>query len=67
MKTGDVMAPRVITIEATAPILQAAELMLQNRLSGLPVVGSGGELVGVVTEGDFRRRGETGACAQPEG
>jgi len=60
MKTGDVMTPRVITIEANATILQAAELMLQNRISGLPVVGPKGELVGVVTEGDFLRRGETG-------
>jgi len=34
--------------------------MLQNRISGLPVVGSKGELVGMVTEGDFLRRGEIG-------
>jgi CBS domain-containing protein len=60
MKTGDVMTPRVITIEADAPILLAADVMLQNRISGLPVVSPKGELVGVVTEGDFVRRGETG-------
>ena len=34
--------------------------MLQNRISGLPVVGPKGELVGMVTEGDFLRRGEIG-------
>ena len=34
--------------------------MLQNRISGLPVVNSTGALVGVVTEGDFLRRAETG-------
>jgi CBS-domain-containing membrane protein len=34
--------------------------MLQNRISGLPVVGRKGELVGMVTEGDFLRRGEIG-------
>jgi CBS domain-containing protein len=34
----------------------AARLMLQNRISGLPVVDAGGNLVGVVTEGDFLRR-----------
>ena len=34
--------------------------MLQNRISGLPVVDDDGELVGIVTEGDFLRRGELG-------
>ena len=34
--------------------------MLQNRISGLPVVDTEGNLVGMVTEGDFLRRGEIG-------
>jgi CBS domain-containing protein len=34
--------------------------MLQNRISGLPVVDAAGKLVGVVTEGDLLRRGEIG-------
>jgi predicted transcriptional regulator len=34
--------------------------MLQHQISGLPVVDKEGELVGVVTEGDFLRRGELG-------
>jgi CBS-domain-containing membrane protein len=33
---------------------------LQKKISGLPVVDSYGNLVGVVTEGDFLRRAETG-------
>jgi len=41
-------------------VLQAARLMLQNRISGLPVVDQRGQLAGVVTEGDFLRRAETG-------
>jgi CBS domain-containing protein len=60
MKASDVMTPRVISIETDAPIMQAVRLMLQNRISGLPVVGRKGELVGMVTEGDFLRRGEIG-------
>jgi CBS domain-containing protein len=60
MKTSDVMTPRVISIEADAPTMRAVRLMLQNRISGLPVVGPKGELVGMVTEGDFLRRGEIG-------
>jgi CBS domain-containing protein len=35
------------------------QLMLHNRISGLPVVDAGGALVGIVTEGDFLRRTET--------
>jgi CBS domain-containing protein len=40
--------------------MAAVRLMLQNRISGLPVVGPKGDLVGIVTEGDFLRRGELG-------
>jgi CBS domain-containing protein len=60
MKARDVMTTRVISIESDAPIMRAVRLMLQNRISGLPVVGRKGELVGMVTEGDFLRRGEIG-------
>ncbi len=60
MLARNVMTPRVISIEADAPIMQAVRLMLQNRISGLPVVGHKGKLVGMVTEGDFLRRGEIG-------
>jgi CBS domain-containing protein len=60
MKASDVMTKRVISIEADAPIMEAVRLMLQNRISGLPVVGRKGELVGMVTEGDFLRRSEIG-------
>jgi CBS domain-containing protein len=60
MRARDVMTPRVISIGPDAPIIQAVRLMLQNRISGLPVVGPKGELVGMVTEGDFMRRGEIG-------
>jgi CBS domain-containing protein len=60
MKAADVMTRQVITVEADAPITKAVRLMLQNRISGLPVVDSMGKLVGIVTEGDFLRRTETG-------
>lgn len=40
--------------------MQAARLMLRNHISGLPVVDAAGNLVGIVTEGDFLRRAETG-------
>lgn len=60
MKAKDVMTRRVISIAPEANVLQAAQLMLQNRISGLPVVDANGAVVGMVTEGDFLRRTELG-------
>lgn len=60
MKAADAMRPDVITIAPDASVLEAARVMLQNRISGLPVVDGAGRLVGIVTEGDFLRRAEIG-------
>jgi CBS domain-containing protein len=60
MQVADIMTHNVISVQPEATILQAAELMLQHRISGLPVVDSDGHVVGIVTEGDFLRRAETG-------
>jgi CBS domain-containing protein len=60
MKAKDVMTQHVITVAPDASILQALQLMLQQKISGLPVVDASGNLVGIVTEGDFLRRSETG-------
>ena len=59
MKAKDVMTKGVVSIDPGATVLQAVRLMLQNRISGLPVVDASGNLVGIVTEGDFLRRAET--------
>ena len=59
MKASDVMTRRVLTVEPNASVLKAIGLMLQNRISGLPVIDTNGVLVGLVTEGDFLRRTET--------
>jgi CBS domain-containing protein len=60
MKAKDVMTRRVISVAPDASILEALRLMLANQISGLPVVDKSGRLVGIVTEGDFLRRSETG-------
>ncbi len=60
MKAKDVMSVQIISVSPEATVLEAARLMLQNRISGLPVVNSAGKLVGIVSEGDFLRRRETG-------
>lgn len=60
MQVRDVMTRNVISVKTDESILSAARLMLQNRISGLPVLDASGALVGIVTEGDFLRRGELG-------
>jgi CBS domain-containing protein len=59
MKAEDVMIRNVISIDPDATVLQAARIMLQHRISGLPVIRKDGRLVGVISEGDFLRRRET--------
>ena len=59
MKAKDVMTSPVVSVEQDNTVLQAVRIMLQRRVSGLPVVDKEGQLIGIVTEGDFLRRAET--------
>lgn len=58
MNASDVMTRNVVSIAPDATVLQAARMMLEHHISGLPVVDNG-KLVGIVSEGDFLRRQET--------
>jgi CBS domain-containing protein len=60
MRAHQIMTRRVITVKADTPILEAANLMLHQHVSGLPVVDEAGKLIGIVSEGDFIRRSEIG-------
>jgi CBS domain-containing protein len=64
MRAKDLMTKRVITVAPDDAILRAIRLMLQNKISGLPVVDGTG-LVGIVTEGDFLRRSEIETVDRP--
>ncbi|MDP2296502.1 MAG: CBS domain-containing protein [Pseudolabrys sp.] len=59
MNASDVMTRNVISIDPDSTVLQAARLMLQHRISGLPVIDKDGNLLGILSEGDFLRRRET--------
>lgn len=54
------MTKPVTTIEPDATIVEAANVMLRQHISGLPVVDAAGTLVGIVSQGDFLRRSEIG-------
>ena len=53
IKVKDIMCRKVITVGPEQTIVMAAHLMLRHRISGLPVLDSGGRLVGIITEGDI--------------
>ncbi|MGO7211798.1 CBS domain-containing protein [Rhizobium ruizarguesonis] len=53
-----IMTSAPITVTASSSVAEAAKLMLDNKISGLPVVDASGALVGIVSEGDFLRRSE---------
>ena len=60
MRAHQIMTRPVFTVLPDATILEAANLMLERHISGLPVVDTAGKLVGIVSEGDFIRRSEIG-------
>ncbi len=52
---ADIMQKDVVTVAPATPIQDAARLMLEHHIGGLPVVDDG-RLVGVITETDIFRR-----------
>jgi CBS domain-containing protein len=60
MRAHQIMTRPVFTVLPDATIVEAANLMLRRRISGLPVVDAAAKLVGIVSEGDFVRRSEIG-------
>lgn len=53
MHVQDVMTIDVITVTAEHTLKEAARLMVDNHISGLPVVEDGSVVVGIITEADF--------------
>jgi CBS domain-containing protein len=65
MKIKDVMTVDVLTVPTGKTLKETAEILADTGISGLPVTGDDGEVVGVISEGDIlfkerspeRRRG----------
>ncbi len=53
MRVRDVMTTDVATVKPTTSLKEAARLLLDRRISGLPVVDAAQKLTGIVTEADF--------------
>ena len=54
MQVADVMSKQVISIEQTATIAEVAAIMLEKKISGVPVTDNC-KLVGMITESDLFR------------
>lgn len=59
MQAKDIMTTNVITASPDMGVREAAETMMSNRISALPVVDPAGKLIGIVSEGDFLRQMQT--------
>ncbi len=64
MKVRDFMTPQVVTVTPETPILDAARLMLDHNISGLPVVTDEGRVVGIISEHDLLRGGTSDVDAE---
>ena len=55
LKISEIMTRNPATIQQTASIGEAAQIMLEKKFSGLPVVDEENHLVGIITESDIFR------------
>lgn len=58
MQAKDIMTSNVVSISPEAGIRHAIAVMMQNNISGLPVVDDEGRICGILTEGDLLLRRE---------
>ena len=62
MRARDVMTRAVATTTLETTVEKVVKLLINLRISGIPVLDRNGQLVGIVTEGDLLRRVETGTA-----
>jgi CBS domain-containing protein len=48
----DVMTPSVICAQPEMTVQEAAKRLVENRISGMPVVDANGALAGILSEGE---------------
>lgn len=64
MTVREAMTASVVAVRAATPLKDVARLLVEHRISGLPVVDDDGTVLGVVSEADFLMK-EQGAEAVP--
>jgi CBS domain-containing protein len=59
MKAKDIMTTKVATVGPDMPVNAIAALLLERHISAVPVIDDDRRILGIVSEGDLMRRGET--------
>lgn len=67
MIVSDIMTRDVACVTPDSRLDEAVHLMVERKLSGLPVVEKDGRVAGVLTEGDLLRRSEIGTQGKERG
>jgi len=60
MLAREAMTPTPVAVPATLAIEECARILLEKRISAVPVVDADHRIIGIVSEGDLMRRRETG-------
>lgn len=60
LKAKDIMTAPVVTVKPDTTVREIAEMLIKRHISAVPVVEAGGQVVGIVSEGDLLRRSELG-------
>ncbi|SDK96124.1 CBS domain-containing protein [Franzmannia pantelleriensis] len=60
MQAFDVMTSDVISVSVDTEVREIAGLLIEHRISAVPVVGAEDKVLGIVSEGDLMHRVETG-------
>ena len=50
---AQIMTRQVVTVGKATPVIDAATIMIDRKIGGLPVVDGSGKLVGIITETDL--------------
>jgi CBS domain-containing protein len=53
LKVKDIMTKEVIAVSPDTEIVNAAKILLENRINGMPVIDAFGRLVGIICQSDL--------------
>jgi len=53
MIAKDIMTKDIVTVKPTMTVKNLAMTLIKNQISGAPVVGSDGKIIGIVSEADI--------------
>lgn len=60
MNVDDAMTKEVVTVGLDTTVGEIAALLMRHRISAVPVVSEGNQVVGIVSQTDLAHRAETG-------